>query len=135
MTKIFITIIAVTLVIVGIVAMFMLNNKIVTNDVLQFNRQYEIFNNNNLDGGEVATLINKIINNNNMDKENETDDILMEIRIIDEGYDLTVSMEDIYKLGTAKFVELYGAYEFKCTSIEYDKITKRVNKISFENIH
>ena len=135
MTKIFITIIAITLVIVGIVAMFMLNNKIVTNDVLQFNRQYEIFNNNNLDGGEVATLINKIINNNNMDKENETDDILMEIRIIDEGYDLTVSMEDIYKLGTAKFVELYGTYEFKCSKIEYDEITKRVNKISFENIH
>lgn len=110
------------------------------NNLKQFNGEYEYYYNREIYGAELATIINKIMNNNskyNILKdekgnyiENEESSIKMDIYIIDS--DTTYSIEKIYSLGTERFVQNFNSAKFKCTKIEYHDKSKKVKYLYFE---
>ena len=110
--------------------------------VLQFNKTFEDYKDKISLGSEVATLINKAIDNNEKNQINKNDkgiyqddgkySVQVFIRLEKDG-DL-FSMERINALKITEFVKNFSLQDFKCTGIEYHKETKRVSKIYFEAI-
>ena len=110
--------------------------------VLQFNKTFEDYKDKISLGSEVATLINKAIDNNEKEQINKNDkgiyqddgkySVQVFIRLEKDG-DL-FSMERINALKITEFVKNFSLQDFKCTGIEYHKETKRVSKIYFEAI-
>ena len=106
----------------------------------QFNAEYENYYNKEIYGAELATIINKITNNNsiyNIQKDNtgnyiedDENSIKMDIYIIDS--DTIYSIEKIYSLGTERFVENFNSAKFKCTKIEYHNKSNKVKYLYFE---
>ncbi len=110
--------------------------------VLQFNKTFEDYKDKISLGSEVATLINKAIDNNEKKQINKNDkgiyqddgkySVQVFVRLEKDG-DL-FSMERINALKITEFVKNFSLQDFKCTGIEYHKETKRVSKIYFEAI-
>ena len=109
------------------------------NSIIKFNKEYEYYYNKEIYGVELATIINKIINNNNTYniqkekgsyKEDGQNSIKLDIYIIDS--DETYSVEKIYSLGTERFIQNFSSAKFKCTKIEYHNKSKKVKYIYFE---
>ena len=110
-------------------------------EVLKFNNEYEFYNKSNLYGIDITTVINKAVNNNekfeipkderNRYKEDEKYSIKVQIKM--KSNDKTYDMEQIYILGTEKFIALFGDVTFKCTNIEYHSKTGRISKMIFES--
>ena len=110
--------------------------------VRQFNKTFEDYNDKISLGSEVATLINKAIDNNEKKQINKNDkgiyqddgkySVQVFVRLEKDG-DL-FSMERINALKITEFVKNFSLQDFKCTGIEYHKETKRVSKIYFEAI-
>lgn len=109
-------------------------------ELTNFNGEYEYYYDREIYGAELATIINKITNNNskyNVQKdskgnyiEDEQNSIKMDIYIIDS--DTTYSIERIYSLGTERFVQNFNSAKFKCTKIEYHEQSKKVKYLYFE---
>ena len=105
-----------------------------------YNKGYEDYYNKEIYGLELATIINKVTDNNaknNVQKdengnyiENDDTSIKMDIYIIDteEAY----NVEKIYSLGTERFVQSFNTAKFKCTKIEYHEKSKKVKYLYFE---
>lgn len=112
------------------------------NKLVKFNAEYENYYNKEIYGADLATIINKVTNNNsnyNVQKdekgnyiEDENNSIKMDIYIIDS--DTIYSIEKIYSLGTARFVENFNSAKFKCTKIEYHDKSNKVKYLYFEQI-
>ena len=108
---------------------------------LEFNSEYEYYNKSNLKGLDITTLINKAIDNNEKYEINKTennryiedDKYSVKIQIKMKSNDKTYDMEQIYILGTEKFITLFGDVTFKCTNIEYHSKTGRISKMVFES--
>lgn len=106
------------------------------------NSEYEYYLDKTIYGTELATLINKAVNENEQKKiekdenknyiENNTNSLEIEIKMLITGK--TYKMEAIYNNDITKFVENFSLIKFKCTSIEYHKNTGRVKKLIFEEI-
>lgn len=128
-------------IIVGISYMY-ISYKFNYNEAKRENKMYESYLNKEIYGNELATIINKAINNNiinEVEKDNKgkyinntENSIKLEIKMLDN--DKTYSMEEIYKGGTDKFVQYYSSIKFKCMNIEYHKKNKKVSYIYFEQI-
>lgn len=141
MKKIIYFLIAV-IVIVIVVAMAYINYKATWNNIKEDNFTFEYYNQKEILGTEVATLINKAVDNNirfNVSKnengkyiENNENSINIQIYILDN--ETTYDMETIYSGGIDKFVQNFGSIKFKCTNLEYHDITKRVKKVYFEQV-
>ena len=110
--------------------------------VLQFNKTFEDYKDKISLGSEVATLINKAIDNNEKKQINKNnkgiyqDDGKYSVQVfvkLEKDGDL-FSMERINALKITEFVKNFSLQDFKCTGIEYHKETKRVSKIYFEAI-
>ena len=107
-----------------------------------YNMEYELYLNNEIDGVDLATLINKTINQNeknNIEKdqkkhyiENDTDSIKIEIKIL--LTDKTYSMEEFYNNDTSEFVKYFQDERFICNNIEYHEKTGKVKKMFFNQI-
>ena len=105
-----------------------------------YNKSYEDYYNKEIYGLELATIINKVTDNNaknNVQKdengnyiENDDTSIKMDIYIIDteEAY----NVEKIYSLGTERFVQSFNTAKFKCTKNEYHEKSKKVKYLYFE---
>lgn len=110
--------------------------------IQKFNSEYETYYNKEIYGTELATIINKVINNNviyNIQKDSENnyiDDnvnsIKMDIYIIDA--DTVYQVERIYSLKTERFIENFNSAKFKCTKIEYHAQSNKVKYLYFEQI-
>lgn len=110
------------------------------NKLISFNAEYERYYNKEIYGAELATIINKVTNNNsiyNIEKDNKgnyvedkENSIKMDIYIIDS--DTTYSIEKIYSLGTERFVANFNTAKFKCTKIEYHNQNNKVKYLYFE---
>ena len=108
------------------------------------NAEYEKYRNKEIFGTEVASVINKAVNENIKNEvmqdekgfyiANETNSINVEIKLINEEKLQTYKMETIQKVGTSGFVKNFNLILFKCTSIEYHNQTGRIAKIIFEQI-
>lgn len=110
--------------------------------IKKFNSQYEYYLDKTIYGTEVATIINKIVNENeknNIPKdengqyiENDVNSIKLDIKMNTNGK--TYPMEVIYNNDITKFVENFNLVSFKCNKIEYHKNSGYVSKIYFEEI-
>ena len=110
--------------------------------VKQFNQIFEEYKDKTLLGSEVASLINKAIDNNEKNQISKNDkgiyqedgkySVQIFVKLEKEGEYFT--MERINALKITEFVKNFSLQDFKCTGIEYHKETKRVSKVYFESI-
>ena len=112
-----------------------------------FNNQFEAYLNKDLSGNDIATIINKAIDNNEKNSiqkdekgfyiDNGETTIRVELNMIsyNEENEIvynTYQMEAVDKLGIASFLENYNTATFKCSNIEYHQKTGQVSKIVIE---
>ena len=139
----FIAIILLLLLVIVFSIILLKNNK--KNEVIhlkQYNLGFDIYLNKEIDGTELATLINKAVNENEKngvakdEKEhyisNDENSIKMDIKI--QLNDKTYAMEEFYKNDTSEFIKHFQEEKFKCTNIEYHKKTGKISKLVFEQL-
>lgn len=110
----------------------------------KFNLKYEQYLDKEVIGTDIATIINKAINDNEQayikkDKQgkyiqNDESSINIEVKITDilkEGKIYT--METLYNGGMAEFVQHYNNIKFKCAKTEYNS-NGQVKYMLFEQI-
>lgn len=141
--KIPIILIILFLIIVFSMYALFLNKRDEQRHLQNYNQEYESYLNRKINGVELATLINKVVNlneKNNIKKdtrkyyiENDENSIKVQIKIIDT--DKTYAMEEIYKNDTSEFVKFFGQEEFECTKIEYHAKTGKVKNMFFEQVN
>ena len=91
-------------------------------------------------GGEVTSIINKAINENEKNKiekdengyyiENENNSIKIFVVIGEQEF----KMEDIHNNDTLKFIKNFNTVTFKCNNVEYHNNTGKIKKIEIEEI-
>lgn len=129
-------------IIVIVMTSIYINYNVTLKKIKEDNLQFEYYNQKEITGTDIATLINKAVDNNikyNVEKdlkgkyiENNENSINIEVYIADNNK--TYNMETLYNGGIDKFVKNYGNIKFKCTQIDYHEITKRVKKVYFRQI-
>lgn len=127
-----------------VVCVSLVQNKENLVNIKEENAEYEQYKDKQVFGTQVASVINKAINENLKNEvvqdekgffiPNETNSIEVEIKLLSEGKLDTHRMETIQKVGTSGFVKNFNLILFKCTNIEYHEQTKRVSKLVFEQI-
>ena len=132
----------IVLMIVATIAYMYLEYKATYNEAKIKNTQYESYNGKELYGTDLATLINKAIDDNMKNKvdkdnnglyvDNKKDSIRIDIKFTDDNS--VHSMEEIYNSGTDTFMRYYNQIRFKCTKIEHHSKTGRVSYMYFEQI-
>lgn len=107
-------------------------------ELQRFNDQFTQYENKDVSGVELTSIINNAIDNNeknhiSKDKdgfyiENNTNSIKIDIKMID--IDSTYKMETIYNGGMANFVQYYNSIYFECKEIKFNN-QGRVNYLFF----
>ena len=130
------------IVIVAIMSTIYLNYKITYNEAKKENEEFEYYYQKQVYGSDIATIINKAVDNNlryaveRDDKykfiDNNETSIKIDIKMIDT--DTTYDMETLYSGGMDMFVRYYSSIQFKCTKIEYHKNTGKIKYLLFEQI-
>ena len=139
MKKIFIFL-AIVLVIVAIVSFQYISYKNEYNIIQNENAEFEEYNDKEVYGLKVGTMINKAVDKNTKNKiekddngnfiQNDSNSIEIEIYMTDN--ETTYKMETIYNSGTEQFVQYYGNIKFKCSKIEYQEKTGKIKYLLFE---
>lgn len=142
MKKTFLLILAILLIIIFIVLGSILKIRSKQTQAKKYNQEYEYYLNKELYGTEVATLINKVVeqnekNNVQKDKngyyiDNGINSIKINLNMI--TIKKTYPMELIYNNSTQNFVKNFNIILFKCSNIEYHKKTGKVSTITFEQL-
>lgn len=142
MKKSFLIITAIILIIIFIVLGYIFEAQSKQNEAISYNKQYEKYLGKEIYGAEIATLINKVTEQNernNVSKDengyyidNGTNSIKIDLKMI--TVEKTYPMELIYKNDVTNFVKNFNVILFKCTNIEYHKETGKVSKLIFEQI-
>lgn len=130
------------LIIIIILSIMLVNTKSNNKKLQQVNAEYEYYLNRTIFGTELATLINKAIDNNKKEKlakdengfyiSNETSSILITVQML--NVEETYQMEKIFALGTEQFIELFNSSKFISEEITYHEKTKRIATIVFKQI-
>ena len=141
MKKMIIFFAIVIIIISGITYMY-LNYKANYNITKRENWKFESFLNEEVTGVELASVINKAIDNNTQNNvernhkgiyiDNSTNSISIEVKMIDD--DSIYQMETLYNGGMQNFVNYYGKITFKCIDIKYHDSTNKVKYMLFEQI-
>lgn len=141
MKKIAIFFIAI-LIIVSVISYIYIDYKITAKNAQNENYQYASYDGKEIYGTDLATLINKAVDDNkknNIDKDqngiykdNDKNSVRIEVKFTDD--DKVHNIEEIYNSGIEKFMELYNQIKFKCTKIEYHEKTKKVSYMFFEQM-
>lgn len=136
------TIIIITLLIVIflIIAFAVSQNVQKQRELSNYNYQYEQYKDSNVYGTDIATLINRAIDNNEKNEvakdekgyyiQNDTDSVEIYLKLEQDGENFP--MERIFKLGITEFVKNFNLEPFTCTKINYHKETGKVSEIYFE---
>lgn len=140
--KKFVIFLIIILIIICCIAYIFLTYRANFYDARTQNLQYENYLNKEIYGSELASIINKAVDNNVKDKvsknnngiyqDNQTTSINIQIKITDN--DTLYDMETLYSGGMDNFVRYYNQIKFKCTKIEYHKKTNKVRYMLFEQI-
>ena len=119
-----------------------ITQKTTIRNIKKYNSQYEYYINKSIYGTELVTLINKVVNENEINKvekdekgffiENNENSIKINIKMNTNGK--TYQMETFYNNDITKFVENFNLVKFRCNKIEYHKKSGRVRKLYFEEI-
>ena len=141
MKKITIFIVSI-IVIIAVFSYIYYNYKARKNDIDAKNMIYKTVYEKEINGNELATIINKALDTdekNNVEKdtdgnyiENNENSIKIEIKF--KQSDHVFQMESIYLNKVSEFIRLYGQANFKCTKIDYHRKTKLVKYLYFEEI-
>lgn len=142
MKKSFLIITAIILIIIFIVLGYIFEAQAKQNEVISYNKQYESYLGKEIYGAEIATIINKVTEQNERNNvakdengyyiDNGTNSIKIDLKMI--TIEKTYPMELIYKNDITRFVKNFNIILFKCTNIEYHKKTGKVSKFIFEQI-
>lgn len=133
-------IIIVFIIILGITLLFISNVQSAYKEAKKENYMYEKYLNKEVMGTEVASMINKAVDNNEKynikkdDNGNYIDDnkYCIEIYVKLQTDGKYYNMETIYSNNVAEFVKNFNLENFKCTKVTYHNSTKRVSKVYFE---
>ena len=119
-----------------------INYKVEARNILNNNKEYVELYNKEIEGKELATLINKIENKNENNLvarnenglfiENETNSVVINIKF--KQSDSIFRGEKISKNGITNFVKLYSVAKFRFTNLEYHKNSKYIKCIYFAEI-
>lgn len=109
-------------------------------EVLKYNLLYEEYNKTNLNGLDITTVINKVVNNNERNSvekdedgfyiDNGTDSIIVEVKMIIDGK--IYRMEQINQLGIDAFTEYFAEVTFDCTEVKYHEESGKISYMLFE---
>ena len=107
----------------------------------QLNSEYERYMNKDIYGPDVATILNKAMNNNKQNGieqkdgkyiENNTNSIIVELVMItneEKEKTKTYRMETIDKVGISEFIKNFNTAKFKITKMEYHEQTGKIKYI------
>ena len=119
-----------------------INYKSIYNNSQKANLQFEKYLNEELYGVDLASVINRAIDNNERNEveknnkgiyqNNDRNSISIEIKMTDN--DSVYQMETIYNGGIQNFVSYYSNIKFKCIEIKYHSLTNKVKYMLFEQI-
>lgn len=142
MKKIIVILVLLFIIIISSIYALFLNNKMQKRALDNYNREYNEYLNKTIYGSELATLINRAINQNENNKiqkdnkkhyiENDENSIKIEIKMLIT--EKTYPMEEIYNNNTEEFVKYFNTEKFKCTKIEYHNKTGKVSKLFLEQV-
>ena len=111
-------------------------------NVKKFNYQFEQYFDKEIYGAEVATIINKAIDNNeqyNISKDAKAKYLpdnayCLKVMIKFKDIDTIYEMESINNAGIEGFVSNFNMSIFKIIEYEYNETTKRIGKLVIEEI-
>ena len=142
MKKIIICILSIFLIIICIVVYGVYQKNENTAQIGVDNKTYESYENKEVLGTDIISIINKATDSNKKNDikigedgnyiDNGKNSIRIEIKF--KELDKVITMERINNVGIEKFWSNYGALSFKCTKIEYHEKTHRVKYMYFEEI-
>ena len=104
------------------------------NSVLKENAEIEKYTGKEILGIQLGTLINKVIDKNTKNKLITNEENSIQIEIYMQDNETTYQMEAFYKVGMEKFIQYYGNIKFKCSKIEYNENTGKIEYLLFEQI-
>ena len=138
----FLIILAIFFVTICIVCVILINMQSEKENVKKYNKQYEEYLDKEIYGTDVASLINKAINQNeknNIEKneknyyiDNGENSIKIDLKMT--TIDKTYPMEEIYNNQITKFIQNFNLVKFKSVSVDYHKNTGMISKIVFEEL-
>lgn len=142
MKKYILIIITIVLIIVAIISYKVYTYNTMQKNLANNNKTYSVFYEKNVLGTDVATLINKAIDNNkkNSIEKNENGTYInnnknsINIDIKFKDLDEPIPMEKIDSLDSIRFVQNFGGFSFKCTKIEYHEKTGNIKYMYFEQV-
>ena len=139
MKKIIICILSIFLIIICIVVYGVYQKNENTAQIGVDNKTYESYENKEVLGTDIISIINKATDSNKKNDikigedgnyiDNGKNSIRIEIKFLE--LDKVITMERINNVGIEKFWSNYGALSFKCTKIEYHEKTHRVKYMYF----
>lgn len=142
MKKIIICILSIFLIIICIVVYGVYQKNENTAQIGVDNKTYESYENKEVLGTDIISIINKATDSNKKNDikigedgnyiDNGKNSIRIEIKFFE--LDKVITMERINNVGIEKFWSNYGALSFKCTKIEYHEKTHRVKYMYFEEV-
>ena len=142
MKKIIICILSIFLIIICIVVYGVYQKNENTAQIGVDNKTYESYENKEVLGTDIISIINKATDSNKKNDikigedgnyiDNGKNSIRIEIKFLE--LDKVITMERINNVGIEKFWSNYGALSFKCTKIEYNEKTHRVKYMYFEEV-
>ena len=142
MKKIIICILSMFLIIICIVVYGVYQKNENTAQIGVDNKTYESYENKEVLGTDIISIINKATDSNKKNDikigedgnyiDNGKNSIRIEIKFLE--LDKVITMERINNVGIEKFWSNYGALSFKCTKIEYHEKTHRVKYMYFEEV-
>lgn len=139
MKKIFIYILILTVIITIIIAINISNKNSTKQDISNFNFQYEMYKNKILQGTDVASIINRAIDDNEKNSvekdekgfyiENDSTSVKVSVNFINEDEIIEYPMETINKVGINNFIINFNLESFRISDIKYNSIGKVSNLI------
>lgn len=142
MKKIIICILSIFLIIICIAVYGVYQKNENTAQIGVDNKTYESYENKEVLGTDIISIINKATDSNKKNDikigedgnyiDNGKNSIRIEIKFLE--LDKVITMERINNVGIEKFWSNYGALSFKCTKIEYHEKTHRVKYMYFEEV-
>lgn len=142
MKQSFLIILAIIFIVICIVSGAIINLQAENKEISKYNLEYEKYLNKEILGTEIATLISKVIDQNernNIQKDengyyinNNQNSIKIDLKMV--TIDKTYPMETIYNNQITNFVQNFNQIKFKCTKVEYHEQTGKISKLIFEEL-
>ena len=138
MKKILAALLVVILIAVIVIVVNLKNKEQQKLELEAYNLPYEEYNKDNLNGLDITSIINRVINHNEKlgiekdEKGKYIDDGDSSIRIFVVIGENTYNMERINELGMESFIEYFGPITFRCEEIKYHEETGKVSEITFK---